>query len=223
LAVGKPRTLPAPPFSTRTRDHSGAGMRIAAGEEQETTLSWTAAEWIAQKRSALGMISGAVAGLVATTPAPGLSMRKVRFLSALRQASPVISARSGSRNGPAVTMRSMPVGAWGWRGAWRDLDRCFCQERAINPITATRCLSNSMSGRYFPLLRGCDLRNLEGNQCYESNSGLTRNAGMVEHRAAHLFLYVRRQCAYSIHRVGVFKSRTTIADVERAAGVGNGR
>jgi len=51
-----------------------AGMAAAATQiaSAAAAMAWTAAEWIIAKRpSVLGMISGAVAGLVAITPAAG--------------------------------------------------------------------------------------------------------------------------------------------------------
>src|SRR6201996_6486976 len=52
----------------------GAGMAAAATQiaTAAATLAWMFAEWIiAKKPSVLGMVSGAVAGLVAITPASG--------------------------------------------------------------------------------------------------------------------------------------------------------
>lgn len=54
--------------------NASAGMAAAATQiaSAAAALAWTAAEWIIAKRpSVLGMISGAVAGLVAITPASG--------------------------------------------------------------------------------------------------------------------------------------------------------
>ena len=54
--------------------NANAGMAMAATQiaAAAASLSWMAAEWIvAKKPSVLGMISGAVAGLVAITPASG--------------------------------------------------------------------------------------------------------------------------------------------------------
>ncbi|HEV7960043.1 MAG TPA: ammonium transporter [Rhizomicrobium sp.] len=57
-----------------TAANANAGMAAAATQiaTAAAALAWTAAEWIiAKKPSVLGMISGAVAGLVAITPASG--------------------------------------------------------------------------------------------------------------------------------------------------------
>ncbi len=54
--------------------NANAGMAAAATQiaTAAAALAWTAAEWIiAKKPSVLGMVSGAVAGLVAITPASG--------------------------------------------------------------------------------------------------------------------------------------------------------
>ncbi len=57
-----------------TAANANAGMAAAATQiaTAAAALAWTAAEWVIAKRpSVLGMISGAVAGLVAITPASG--------------------------------------------------------------------------------------------------------------------------------------------------------
>jgi Amt family ammonium transporter len=63
-------------FNAGSADAANANAGMAAAATQIATaaaaIGWTAAEWvIAKKPSVLGMISGAVAGLVAITPASG--------------------------------------------------------------------------------------------------------------------------------------------------------
>jgi hypothetical protein len=47
-----------------------------------------------------------------------------------------------------------------------------------------------MSGRYFPPLRGCDLRNFEGKRCCESNSGAHPQHGEWSSIVPHTFSYM---------------------------------
>jgi Amt family ammonium transporter len=63
-------------FNAGSANSAGASAGMAAAATQiaaaAASISWTAMEWIVAKRpSVLGMISGAVAGLVAITPASG--------------------------------------------------------------------------------------------------------------------------------------------------------
>ena len=83
----------------RSAADANAGMAMAATQiaAAAAALTWMVAEWIANgKPSVLGMMSGAVAGLVAITPAVRLRQSgRARCSSALPPGSSAMSPRSG--------------------------------------------------------------------------------------------------------------------------------
>jgi ammonium transporter, Amt family len=93
-----------------------AGMAMAVTQIATATaaLTWMFVEWALRgKPSVLGIISGAVGGLVAITPASGFVTPAGALFIGLAAGPAATGARPRSRSGPATTTASMPSASTG--------------------------------------------------------------------------------------------------------------
>ncbi len=102
--------------------NANAGMAMAATQiaAAAASLSWMAAEWIiARKPSILGMISGAVAELVAITPASGFVNPTGALIIGLLAGAACYTSAVWLKNSSVTTMRSIAgvFMAWAARSA----------------------------------------------------------------------------------------------------------
>ncbi len=83
-------------------------------------LGWMFAEWIiAKKPSVLGMISGAVAGLVAITPASGfVNPTGALIIGICRRRGLLLLGGLGEEVLSAMTTRSTPGACMAWAARW---------------------------------------------------------------------------------------------------------
>ena len=139
------------------------------------TLGWVAMEWLANgKPSVLGGISGAVAGLVAITPAAGfvtpMSALLIGLLAGIICYFMVVKVKSGR----VMTTRSMRSVSTALVGRWEQYYRCLCDE--CDQQWAERCEWQSSGARprrwsQWPDREPADRRRYRVGACHRRHAG----------------------------------------------------